>query len=53
MPGVLGLHANAEMGYFTKASKDLWNNLLKIQPQTGNIIDRQFRFLNINLMLLF
>lgn len=36
VPGVLGLHSNAEMGYFTKASKDIWYNLLKIQPQTGN-----------------
>jgi dynein heavy chain len=34
-PEVLGLHMNAEMGYFTKASRDIWNNLLKLQPQTG------------------
>lgn len=35
IPGVLGLHPNAEMGYFTKASRDIWNNLLKLQPKTG------------------
>lgn len=37
IPGVLGLHSNAEMGYFTKASRDIWNNLLKLQPQTGKL----------------
>lgn len=36
-PEVLGLHMNAEMGYFTKASRDIWNNLLKLQPQTGRL----------------
>jgi len=35
VPGVIGLHPNAEMGYFTKASKDIWNNLLKFQPLIG------------------
>lgn len=34
-PEVLGLHFNAEMGYFTKASKNMWDNLLRLQPQTG------------------
>lgn len=37
VPGVLGLHPNAEIGYFTKASKDIWNNLLKLQPQIGRM----------------
>ncbi|XP_050426983.1 dynein axonemal heavy chain 10-like [Adelges cooleyi] len=35
VPGVFGLHPNAEMGYFTKASRDIWSNLLELQPQTG------------------
>eukprot|EP00102_Acyrthosiphon_pisum_P015188 XP_008185630.2 PREDICTED: dynein heavy chain 10, axonemal [Acyrthosiphon pisum] len=33
-PEVLGLHFNAEIGYFTKASKNMWDNLLRLQPQT-------------------
>lgn len=34
-PEVLGLHFNAEMGYFTKVSKNMWDNLLRLQPQAG------------------
>ncbi|XP_050527907.1 dynein axonemal heavy chain 10 [Daktulosphaira vitifoliae] len=36
VPGVFGLHPNAEMGYFTRASRDIWSNLLELQPQTGS-----------------
>lgn len=36
-PEVLGLHMNAEMGYFTKAARNIWDNLLKLQPQTGKL----------------
>ncbi|XP_011310250.1 dynein heavy chain 10, axonemal [Fopius arisanus] len=34
-PEVFGLHPNAEIGYFTKATKDMWANLIELQPQTA------------------
>uniref|UniRef100_A0A8C3NCR8 Dynein-1, subspecies f n=1 Tax=Geospiza parvula TaxID=87175 RepID=A0A8C3NCR8_GEOPR len=34
-PEVLGLHANAEIGYYTHAVRDMWVHLLELQPQTG------------------
>ncbi|KAM9259890.1 dynein axonemal heavy chain 10 [Cariama cristata] len=34
-PEVLGLHANAEIGYYTEAVHDIWSHLLELQPQTG------------------
>ncbi|XP_071880489.1 dynein axonemal heavy chain 10 isoform X1 [Anas platyrhynchos] len=34
-PEVFGLHANAEIGYYTEAVRDLWSHLLELQPQTG------------------
>ncbi|NXX13493.1 DYH10 protein, partial [Podargus strigoides] len=34
-PEVLGLHANAEIGYYTQAIHDMWSHLLELQPQTG------------------
>ena len=34
-PEVFGLHMNAEIGYFTRATKDLWTQLVELQPQTG------------------
>ena len=34
-PAVFGLHPNAEIGYFTDASKVLWANLIDLQPRTG------------------
>lgn len=34
-PAVLGLHPNAEIGYFMQASKDLWRNLIDLQPRTA------------------
>ena len=34
-PEVFGLHTNAEIGYFTRATKDLWIQLIELQPQTG------------------
>ncbi|NXM38868.1 DYH10 protein, partial [Gymnorhina tibicen] len=34
-PEVLGLHANAEIGYYTHAVRDMWAHLLELQPQTG------------------
>ena len=34
-PEVFGLHTNAEIGYFTHAAKDMWSQLVELQPQTG------------------
>ncbi|XP_035496799.2 dynein axonemal heavy chain 10-like [Scophthalmus maximus] len=34
-PEVLGLHSNAEIGYYTQAAKDMWAHLIDLQPQTG------------------
>uniref|UniRef100_A0A8B9QA73 Dynein axonemal heavy chain 10 n=1 Tax=Apteryx owenii TaxID=8824 RepID=A0A8B9QA73_APTOW len=34
-PEVLGLHSNAEIGYYTQAARDMWAHLLELQPQTG------------------
>jgi len=34
-PDVFGLHPNAEIGYYTTAAKDMWSQLVELQPQTG------------------
>jgi len=34
-PQVFGLHSNAEIGYFTHATKEMWSQLVELQPQTG------------------
>lgn len=34
-PEVMGLHSNAEIGYYTQAAKDMWAHLIDLQPQTG------------------
>ncbi|XP_014674920.1 PREDICTED: dynein heavy chain 10, axonemal-like [Priapulus caudatus] len=34
-PEVFGLHPNAEIGYYTQAARDMWTQLVEIQPQTG------------------
>lgn len=34
-PEVMGLHSNAEIGYYTQAAKDMWSHLIDLQPQTG------------------
>lgn len=36
-PEVMGLHSNAEIGYYTQAAKDMWTHLIDLQPQTGMI----------------
>lgn len=36
-PEVMGLHSNAEIGYYTQAAKDMWCHLIDLQPQTGVI----------------
>lgn len=33
-PAVFGLHPNAEIGYYTTASKGLWKNLIELQPRS-------------------
>lgn len=34
-PSVYGLHSNAEIVYFTNASKELWVNILDMQTSEG------------------
>jgi dynein heavy chain len=34
-PDVFGLHANAEIGYFTDTVKEMWEQMVELQPQTG------------------
>jgi dynein heavy chain len=32
---LFGLHANADISYYTAATKALWSGLLDLQPRTG------------------
>ena len=32
-PQVFGLHANADIQYYTNATRDLWANLIELQPR--------------------
>lgn len=34
-PEVFGLHPNAEIGYYTLATREMWGHLIDLQPQTG------------------
>ncbi|KAJ3039942.1 Dynein heavy chain 10, axonemal [Rhizophlyctis rosea] len=34
-PDVFGLHPDAEIGYLTTAVKDMWNQLISLQPRTS------------------
>ena len=34
-PEVLGLHPNAEIGYYTFSVRDMWLHLVELQPRTG------------------
>ena len=34
-PAVFGLHPNAEIGYYTNATKQMWRDLISLQPRTG------------------
>lgn len=36
-PDVFGLHPNAEIGYYTLATRSIWNSLIELQPQTGKM----------------
>lgn len=49
-PEVFGLHANAEIGYYTQATKEMWLLLIELQPQTGAVgtgISREDFILNV------
>lgn len=35
-PDVFGLHPNAEIGYYTNASKEIWSNLILLQPNMSD-----------------
>jgi dynein heavy chain len=41
-PDVFGLHPNAEIGYYTQATKEMWRLLIELQPQTCNINVNEF-----------
>ena len=34
-PTVFGLHPNAEIGYYTATARDMWSQLIDLQPATG------------------
>jgi hypothetical protein len=34
-PEVFGLNPNAEIGYYTKSARDMWDQLVELQPQTS------------------
>ncbi|EDQ84603.1 uncharacterized protein MONBRDRAFT_39235 [Monosiga brevicollis MX1] len=36
-PSVFGLHANAEIGYFTSQARNMWHLLVELQPQTASV----------------
>jgi dynein heavy chain len=36
-PEVFGLNPNAEIGYYTKSARDMWEQLVELQPQTGKL----------------
>lgn len=35
-PQVFGLHGNADISYYTNATKALWADLVDLQPRTGS-----------------
>ena len=37
-PEVFGLHPNAEIGYYTNAAKEMWSQMIELQPQTGQSV---------------
>ena len=37
-PEVFGLHPNADISYCSQAATDMWSDLLKLQPHTGEQI---------------
>lgn len=51
-PEVFGLNPNAEIGYYTKSARDMWEQLVELQPQTSKNKFKNLEFdktnLNIN-----
>lgn len=47
-PEIFGLHPNAEIGYFTQAVKEMWSNLIELQPQVGKDVTRGVRYAQIS-----
>ena len=39
-PEVFGLNPNAEIGYYTKSARDMWLQLVELQPQTGKLLGK-------------
>ena len=37
-PEVFGLHPNAEINYYSQATREIWNHLIELQPQTGEFL---------------
>jgi len=35
-PAIFGLHPNAEIGYYTIATKNMWTDLIALQPRTAS-----------------
>jgi hypothetical protein len=51
-PEVFGLHPNAEINYYSQATREIWNHLIELQPQTGEfyfrkILSPSFYFANL------
>jgi len=49
-PSVFGLHPNAEIGYYTIASKRMWKDLISLQPRTaasGQGMSREYQIGNV------
>jgi hypothetical protein len=42
-PDILGLHANAEINYLTKAASEIYSNMFNIQPEQYEIEDNSSR----------
>lgn len=47
----MGLHSNAEIGYYTQAAKDMWCHLIDLQPQIGMIWHPSSSVLPLNILV--
>eukprot|EP00983_Pelagomonas_calceolata_P097736 1158274-Pelagomonas_calceolata.AAC.53 len=36
-PEIFGLHSNADISYYTNATKAIWADLMDLQPRTGSV----------------